>query len=78
MKKAFYTNPINSNEFETILVKENIQGFFKIDKKSPFYFVGNEKEAELKAKELNKKLFNINETESLDIVLTTMRDNKLT
>jgi hypothetical protein len=73
MKQVFYTNPINSNEFETILVKENIQGFFKLDKKSPFYFIGNEKETEAKANQLNKKLFNINEDEALNIVLSSMK-----
>ena len=73
MKQAFYTVPKNANDFEIVLVKENIEGYFILDKKSPFYFVGSEKLAEDLAKTFNKKYHNLNEKQALDIVITSMK-----
>lgn len=72
MKKAFHTSPKNANDFEIVLVQENVQGFFTLDTKSPYYFLGSEKDAESKAKKLNKDLFNLDDKQVAEIILSSM------
>ena len=68
MKKAFHTSPKNANDFEIVLV----QGFFTLDTKSPYYFLGSEKDAESRAKKLNKDLFNLDDKQVAEIILSSM------
>ena len=70
-RKAFHTSP-KDNNFEVVMVQENVSGYFTLDPKSPYYFLGSEKDAESRAKKLNKDLFNLDDKQVAEVILSSM------
>ena len=72
IKQAFHITPNESDKFEVCLVKENTPGFFQIDPKSEFYFIGSESDASKKAEWLNKEILKLDSKEVIRIVFSSM------
>ena len=70
-RKAFHTSP-KDNNFEVVMVEENVSGYFTLDPKSPYYFSGSELDAQSKANELNENLFILDKKQVAEIVLSSM------
>jgi|TARA_R100000426_G_C4823102_1_gene111387 hypothetical protein len=70
-RKAFHTSP-KDNNFEVVMVQENVSGYFTLDPKSPYYFSGSEQDAQSKANELNENLFKLDKKQVAEIVLSSM------